>query len=69
MFGSVFCTYYNTYGINRHAWYLLIIRLSFVSPNTPIIAQFFYFATLSRLFLQHPKSVVMITKTGLSTLS
>ena len=24
---------FNTYGIIRHAWYLLIIRLSFVSPN------------------------------------
>jgi len=24
-----------TYGINRRAWYLLIIRLSFVSPNCP----------------------------------
>ena len=24
---------FNTYGIKRHAWYLLIIRLSFVSPN------------------------------------
>jgi len=24
---------FNTYGINRRAWYLLIIRLSFVSPR------------------------------------
>lgn len=27
--------FFNTYGINRRAWYLLIIRLSFVSPNCP----------------------------------
>ena len=31
---------FNTYGINRRAKYLLIIRLSFVSPNTPILPLF-----------------------------
>ena len=35
----LFCTY----GTNRHAWYLLIIRLSFVSPNYPYYTTVYYF--------------------------
>ena len=30
----------NTYGINRRAWYLLIIRLSFVSPRYHYLIMF-----------------------------
>ena len=29
---------FNTYGINRRAWYMLTICLSFVSPNILIIS-------------------------------
>ena len=32
---SVFSTYLTLTVFNRCAWYLLIIRLSFVSPNSP----------------------------------
>lgn len=37
---KLFLHLFNTYGINRRAKYLLIIRLSFVSPNTPYFITF-----------------------------